>query len=356
MGTEMTPATKADGEIVRGGSEEMRSMTQAMSSAAVESVRAAYTIAKQFPRDEDAARQKVIRVCKSPAFCAGNNAMYRFPIGGKEITGLSINVAKEMARAMGNMRYGQYIINDTEDSRTIRCWAMDLESNVPNEMDATFRKVVWRKNKGGDGGYWKTCDEREVLMLTNSHASKAIRNCLLNLMPFDIKEAAAEMIEETIRNKAATDPAAFLRDLKDGFAELNVRPDELRDYCTAYNVDLEKLSAKWLAHMQTVLSGMHEGATWTEFLNKAAEKKGVGAVVTASDLAGKVAAKAAEAAKKAQESAAKEPAKEEAVETKKEPANDNPDADPVTPAKQPAPTKPNKPKPTPVSDPSDGIV
>lgn len=350
--------TRNDGEIVPAGTE-MRALAQSMSSAAVAQVQAAYTMAHQFPRDEDLARQKVIKVCKSPVFCNGNNAIYKFPIGGKEIAGLTINVAKEMARAMGNMRYGQYIIADSEESRTIRCFALDLEINLPNEMDVTFRKMVFRKNKGGDGGFWKVADEREILMLTNSLSSRAIRNCLLNLMPFDMKELAEETIRATIENKAATDPAAFLRDLKDGFAEFNVRPDELRDYCTAHNVDLEKLSARWLAHLQTVLSGLHEGAPWTEFLAKASEKKGVGPVTTASDLASKVAAKAAEAAKKKEDATASkesttEAPKQEAVKAADAP-KENPDADPVQ-EKPSAPKAKKVDKAAPAPDISDGIV
>ncbi len=61
-------------EMVRAGGGEMvhqadhgeeKSLTAAMSSAAIEEVRAAFTMARSFPRDEDLARQKVIKVCRA---------------------------------------------------------------------------------------------------------------------------------------------------------------------------------------------------------------------------------------------------------------------------------------------------
>lgn len=297
MSNEMTRTGDSGGEMVR---EEPKSLTAAMSSAAVEEVRAAFTMARTFPRDEDLARQKVIKVCKSPVFVAKSKAMYKFKVGGSEVTGLSINVAKEMARAMGNMRYGSYIIHDTVDDRTIRCWAIDLESNTRSEVDDTFRKMVFRKNKSQDptenaGGYWKPVDERELLMLSNLKASKGIRNCILNLVPFEIREVAIETIGKTVQDKAAEDPGAFLRELKDGFAEHNVRPDELRDYCLAFKQDLDKLPPKWMSYLRSVLNGLDAGeSSWGEYLSKAADKLELkGGAVTANDLASKVAAKAA---------------------------------------------------------------
>ncbi len=359
MANEMTRRDEAGGEIANVR-DEPKSLTAAMSSSAIEEVRAAFTMARNFRRDEDLARQMVIKVCKSPLFVAKNKAMYKFKIGGTEITGLSINVAKEMARAMGNMRYGYNIIHDTADDRTIRCWALDLESNLRSEADDTFQKMVYRKNHGGEGGYWKPVDERELLMLTNLKASKGIRNCLLNIMPFDLKETAYETIEETVVSKATQDPAAFLRDLKDGFGEYNIRPDELRDYCLAFKQDLDKLSPKWLSHLQSVLNGVASGETsWTDYLGRAADKAGVtGGVATASDLASKVAAKAASATK-TDEPKKDEPPKdkpkptpvEETKKTADEPVKEAGTSGPATPTR-----KRDKPTPAASDDASDGIV
>lgn len=356
MSNEMARRDNGGGNEMTAPGVEAKSLTAAMSSAAIEEIRAAFTMARTFPRDEDLARQNVVKVCKSPMFCAKSKAMYKFKIGGTEITGLSINVAKEMARAMGNIRYGFYVIHDTVDDRTIRCWAIDLESNLRNEADDTFQKTVFRKNDAG--GYWKTVDERELLMLTNLKASKGIRNCLLNIMPFDLKETAIEVIQATVETKAAEDPSAFLRDLKDNFGEKNIRPDELRDYCLAFGQDLEKLPAKWLSHLRSVLNGIESGDTsWNDYLARAATKAGVdGPVTNAKDLAAKVAEKAAEGKKDGKTAEPKKEAPPETPKKEEEPAaattlKDGGTTAPATPTR-----KRDKPAPAAQEDVSDGIV
>jgi hypothetical protein len=375
MASEMT-MVRDDGEIVPVGNrgmsrgDEAKSLTAAMSSAAIEEIRAAFTMARQFPRDEDLARQKVIKICKSPVFVANHKAMYKFKIGATWVTGLSINVAKEMARSMGNMRYGYYVIHDTPDSRTIRAWAFDMESNTKNEIDDSFSKTVWRRNKdengrAAEGGYYKPVDDRELLMLTNLKGSKAIRNCLLNLMPFEMKEVAADTIEKTIESRATSDPASFLRELKDEFGDYNIEPAELRDYCQSFGQDLERLTPKWLTHLKTVAAGLSEGSSWNDYLTKAAEKKGItGPITSASDLASKIAAKAAqvttptkkeEAPVKTEEQPVK---KESPVETKQEvneDADESPPMDQQRSSAPPATRKRGKPD-SGSADVSDGIV
>lgn len=310
-----------------------KAMAAAMTAASIEEVRAAFLVAREFPRDEHQVRARVIAACQSPTLIAKKQGIYSFRIGSSTVEGLTIHVAKEIARSMGNFRFGFYIIHDTPEQRTIRCWAMDLESNTKDEQDDCFAKVVFRKGKSeGDPGFWRTCDERELLMLTNLKASKGIRNCILNLTPFHIRDAALETIYRMIENRIKEDPRQFTRDLLDDFAAVGVTTEEILDYSQVANVD--QLLPKQLKYLRGVVNAIKDGATtWKAYVEQIAQKYGITEPVqTAADFASKLAIKAAEAA--AKKSDVKGP-----VATPQKPADPQPSP---TDEQKPAATDPPK--------------
>src|SRR5690606_32675204 len=72
-------------------------------------MKSAIFLARQFPRDEAAAYTKIIKSCRRPTFAEG--AMYRFPRGGQQVEGPSVQLAREIARCWGNIRYGLRIVS-----------------------------------------------------------------------------------------------------------------------------------------------------------------------------------------------------------------------------------------------------
>jgi hypothetical protein len=346
---EMTK-TNNGGQVTKAsGNEIAGAMSTALSAAAVQEIQGAMMIAKQFPRDEDLSRQMVLRSCSIPVFA--EMCIYKYPIGGKEITGITVNLAKEMARCLGDFRFGSYTVSESSEQRVIRCWAWDLQSRVKAESDVPFMKMVFRKDSRGDGS-WRPCDERELLALNNNHRARGIRNCILELIGPELKDAAMAAVYHTLETAAAKDPKAALRNLVDGFGGMGVRPDEIRDFA---GTDLEKLTPKQITYLGTVLAGLKEGIPWSDFLSKLADQKGVGEgpVSNAAELRERINAKVAEA---------KKPKKKDGQQTKptteEEPPRQQSDADegPSTAAKSPSEeTKAPARQPVPYTDDSDGI-
>lgn len=172
---------------------ELTELSQSSAQASAQhEMQAAVLMAKKFPRNEDASYQSLMRACKRTTFA--EKSAYKFPRGGSNVTGPSIYLAREAARAWGNIRYGFDILTDDETDRVIRGWAWDIQTNAKVQADDSFKKLIFRKGKG-----WIEPDERDLRELTNRRAALLIRGCILQLIPSDIIEDAMNRSSETLR-------------------------------------------------------------------------------------------------------------------------------------------------------------
>lgn len=261
----------ATGELVRNGSVEtglsttVAQSTETMQASAIAFARAemegAILVAKKFPRNEDDARQKLLRSCSRPRFA--DEVTYNYPRGKQRVIGLSIYFAREAARLWGNIRYGFYVVRDDEDERHVRCWAWDVETNAKVEMDDTFRKLVQRKDDRTGKTSWIVPDERDLRELTGNRAAKAVRNCILALLPEDLKAECEEKAEATLKNEGATDPDAMRKKIVDGFGMLNIPVSELERYL---GHKLAVATPAELAELRQMWKSLQEGqSTWADY-------------------------------------------------------------------------------------------
>lgn len=294
----MPTATEENALVTR---EQTTHELQTTSAAAgvQQEIQGALVIAQRFPRDEDRAFQSLIRSCKRANFAA--DAQYEFPRGGQKVRGPSIYFAREFARVWGNIRHGCDILHDDEDSRSIRAWAWDLETNAKVTADDSFRKLVQRKNKKTNVTEWVKPDERDLRELTNRRAAIAKRNCILELLPSDLIQDALDRCDQTLQQDAAEDPDAFRKNTLAGFIDLNVSADQLKAYL---GCPIENASPKQQAELRRIYKSLKDGAaTWSDYFS---EKK--------DDSTGKEAAdKLREKLKQAK------PAEQAAAQTPKEP-------------------------------------
>src|SRR5438876_1972027 len=114
-------------------------------------IQSAIIIAKRFPRNEDAAFEKLMKAASRSSFA--EEAFYRFPRGwvkdeetGKWVRniveGPSVNIAREGARVWQNVRYGLEIVSDDDESRHIRGWAWDVETKTKVSVEDKFKKLI----------------------------------------------------------------------------------------------------------------------------------------------------------------------------------------------------------------------
>lgn len=217
-------ATKVQETALATTSESMPELSPTGAAAAKQfEIQSAIIIARKFPRDEETARKKFMAVCGRASFA--EDSMYSFPRGGKEITGPSVHFAREFARLWGNLRFGVEIIRDDDDTRQIRPFAWDVETNTLVYADDSFSKKIQR-----NGQWKKTDDERELRELTNRHGSIGIRNCLLQLLPKDMTEDALNKCKKTLGRGIKADPTGAHSRILRAFKEIGVTESELETY------------------------------------------------------------------------------------------------------------------------------
>lgn len=131
-----------------GAPDRMSQATAVEQSRAVAEVLAQVQAARQFPRNVDAARAEVQRACDSLSFA--ERALYSMPRDGGTVTGPSVHLAREIARAWGNIDHGlRELRQDLERGESeLLAYAHDLQTNtrssssyiVPHVRDAKGKR------------------------------------------------------------------------------------------------------------------------------------------------------------------------------------------------------------------------
>jgi hypothetical protein len=265
--TEVAPREEQRGVQVKETSlVPATAIGQALSAAAMAEVRLMMEFALAHPRVEENVMTRLSKVCKRPRFA--DKALYAFPRGNTTIVGASITLAQEMAKLWGNFVFGASITHDEGPKRTVRGFAKDLETNAKKELDITFDKLIYRKGKG-----WVEPDERDLLELTNRNGSKAARNCILGLLPWDLVDDAVGWCKATQGEQDAKDPDTAKKQLLLSFADLGVPGLEIVGYL---NKPMEHWVPADITLMRTVYRTIRDGEkTWPDYVGDLAEREGV---------------------------------------------------------------------------------
>jgi hypothetical protein len=232
-------------------------------------IQSAIIIAQRFKRNEDSAFQKLMKSASRASF--SEDALYSFPRGGSTVSGPSVNMAREAARIWGNIRYGMEVLRDDEESRLIRAFAWDVETNTKVSADDDFSKLIQRKDKATGTTKWISPDERDLRELTNRRGAILVRNCILQLLPKDLIEEAMEKVRETLRSGAQADPDASRKNMIVKFGELNITP-EMLELKLGHAIGL--CTPDEVAELRTIYASIRDGnSSWTEYTTQKSEKK-----------------------------------------------------------------------------------
>lgn len=247
-------------EKIAEGAEKMPVRAMHMSEA---EIKATVLLAKRFPRSETVAYERILQACRRPSFA--KETFYSFPRGTTNVTGPSVNLARELGRIWGNIRYGIDIIREEEDSRMIEAWAWDIETNTKISHQDEFKKLIFRKSKG-----WIIPDERDLRELTNRRGAIAIRNCLLQLLPKDVVEDAMKEAKRILKEKIE-DPKSEIKKIMDAFRVLGVDVKMLESYL---EITLDKITPDQIVELQGVYKSIKDGnSSVKEYFNKDKTKK-----------------------------------------------------------------------------------
>lgn len=261
----MTQATQADLSPFQAPATNGNELSQTGAAAAAQhEIQSAIIVAKKFPRNEDLCFQKLMAAARRPSFA--EEAKYSFPRGDKDVTGPSVNLAREAARIWGNIRIGLYIPRDDEDTRLARGFAWDLETNFKVELEDDFAKLIQRKVKGGKPGetVWLVPDERDLRELTNRRGAILMRNAILQVLPKDLIADAMYQCEKTLEDHAAQDPDATKKRLLVDFAALNITVEQIEQ---KLGHALSQSTPKELAELRGICKSIQDGhTTWAEYV------------------------------------------------------------------------------------------
>lgn len=221
-------------------------------------VKAAIVLARANQRDEMTAFKSIMTACKRPSFAKA--AMYRFPRGQSEIVGPSVDLAREMARVWGNIRYGARIVTEDDTTVHIKGFAFDLETNAYVEMEDKFRKLIQRKDKHTKETKWVQPDERDLRELVNRRGAFLERNCILKLMPPDFIDDAMDRADETLRLDASgeleADRAGTVKKMVMAFDEVRVSPEMLAEYL---GHAIDDVTDRELADLKAIFKSLRDG-------------------------------------------------------------------------------------------------
>lgn len=182
----------------------------AVADRAVAEIQAQVFMAKQFPRDENQARARILRSCQRPGLAS--KAIYTYPKGGQRVTGPSIRLAVAIAQAWGNLDFNTVILEQRETESVCLSYCWDVETNTRASRSFIVPHKISTKH-----GEKVLTDPREIYELAANQGARRLRACILSIIPGDIVDEAIEACNATLSGGNKRPLLDRLRELTDRF-------------------------------------------------------------------------------------------------------------------------------------------
>lgn len=200
------------------GPNRVGQATAAEQSRAVAEVQAAVLVAQQMPRDVERALAEMRRSCSEPELA--DRAFYRYPRGGKTVTGASVHLARECARCWGNIDYGIAEMRRDDDyaQSEMRAWAWDQENNA--RAATTF--IVPHGRDKDNGQRVVLTAYRDIYENNANMAGRRVREMIFAVLPVWFVKEAERLCRETIEKGDGTPLTRRIDAVVAAFAKLDV--------------------------------------------------------------------------------------------------------------------------------------
>lgn len=162
------------------------------SARALAEVKAAIFLARQFPRDEVRATEKIVVDCGDKAIAS--KAIYTYARGGTDISGPSIRLAELIARRWGNLQFGVRELEQRKGESIVEAYAWDTENNVRDAKVFTIPHEIGLKG----GKIKKLTDPRDVYELVANQGARRKRASILAIIPSHVVDAALAQTQKTL--------------------------------------------------------------------------------------------------------------------------------------------------------------
>lgn len=219
---------------------------------AMEEVRAAITIAKQFPRNMAEAKDKIVQAFMDPDIAA--SAMYQYAKGSSDVSGLSIRAAEIIAQNWCNFQWGTRELEQRSGETTVQAYAWDVENNTRSVQDFKVQHYIDTRR-----GRKYIDDPREIYELGANQGSRRVRARILALIPRDVQLAVERQAEATLRTKVDLSPEklpSVIKNILEQFAPFKVTRDMLE---TRIQRKLESITPALCVNLRKILNSMADG-------------------------------------------------------------------------------------------------
>ena len=171
-----------------------KSVTAEMvTSRQTQEVQGQIIMAKRFPRDEIAARNRILTACQRKRLA--EQAEYEYQRGTSKVTGVPIRLAEAMAQNWGNLDFGFVELEQRGGESQVMAYCWDLETNT--RQTKIFAVPHIRETKKGN---YPLTGSRDIYELVANQAARRVRACILGIIPGDIVEEAVERCRRTLIN------------------------------------------------------------------------------------------------------------------------------------------------------------
>lgn len=178
-------------------------------------IRGKMVLAKQFPRDPNAALERILLECQNIKLA--EVATYSFSRGDSEVKGPSIRLAEVIASHWGNFTCGVTELEQRNGESTVKAYAWDLETNYSDEKVFTVSHT--RSTKRGN---YRLTDPRDIYEMVANQGARRKRACIFSVIPAYLIEAATEECERVLLdsiNKGDLETARI--NMLDAFTQLD---------------------------------------------------------------------------------------------------------------------------------------
>ena len=262
-----SPALETAPVVAKPTSPMNQIMHSVASQREVAEVQGAMLMAKQFPRDPIAARDRILMTCARSELA--EVALYSYARGGTDITGPSIRMAEALAQNWGNIQFGIRELEQRSNESTVEAFAIDLETNTRHVKVFQVPHVRYTRS----GGRVSLHDPRDVYETTASQGARRLRACILGIIPSDLVDAAVHQVELTLKTKAEITPER-IASLLDKFAKYDVTKEMIEKRIQRH---IDALSPALMVQLGKIYNSLKDGMSkpdeWFEVEAPTAEEE-----------------------------------------------------------------------------------
>jgi hypothetical protein len=191
-------------------------------SKAIQEVQAKLIMARKFPRDMARTRARILEECKS--LTLAEKAQWKYPRGGKILSGPSIRLAEVIARNYGNMTFGVRELERRNGSSLAQAFCWDLESNTSIEKDFEVPHEMKAGNK-----LKRLTDPRDIYEIVANNGARRMRAAILGMISISIIEDAEAACRATLVKGGGIPIETRLAKMLMAFKELGVSPEMIEE-------------------------------------------------------------------------------------------------------------------------------